>query len=72
MMIQSRANRWKKTALLLFSQKDLKEINAKALIQTLEIHSQIAPLDFSVPLESARQFNLAQKNHLSSSGALLP
>ena len=46
------------TALLLFSQKDLKEINAKALIQTLEIHSQIAPLDFSVPLESARISNL--------------
>ena len=69
MMIQSRANRWKKTALLLFSQKDLKEINAKALTQTLEIHSQIAPLDFSVRLESARQ---SRRNLLSSLGALRP
>ena len=72
MMLQRRASRWKKTALLLSSQKVLKEINATALTQTLEIHSQIAPLDFSVRLDSARQSNLARRNLLSSLGALRP
>ena len=69
MMLQRRASRWKKTAQLLSSQKVLKEINATALTQTLEIHSQIAPLDFSVRLESARQ---SRRNLLSSLGALRP
>ena len=72
MMLQRRASRWKMTALLLSSQKVLKEINATALTQTQEVHFQIAPLDFSVRLDSARESNLARRNLLSSLGALRP